>query len=123
MSNDTTYQWRKQVVWGLVLIAVGAVFLLDRLNIVDIHDLWQYWPLFLVVIGLSKMIASPTPSELTSGLWLVFIGSWLFVVFDNSFDITFRNSWPVLLIGGGIVMVIKPLLEKRAMQKKGNSHE
>lgn len=123
MSNDTSYEWRKQVVWGLVLIAIGAIFLLDRLNFLDIHDLWQYWPLVLVFIGLTRMIGSPTPSEFTGGLWLVFIGTWLFVVFNNAFDVSFRNSWPVLLIGGGIVMVVKPLLEKRASQKKGNSHE
>ena len=65
----------------------------------------------------------PTPGEFTSGLWMVFIGTWLFAVFDHRFDLTFRNSWPLLLIGGGLIMVIKPFLEKRALQKKGISHE
>lgn len=120
---SSTNQWRQQVVWGLVLIAVGAVFLLDRLGYLNIHEMWQYWPLLIVFIGLTRMIASPTPGEFTGGLWLVFIGGWLFAVFDDSFDLSVRNSWPLLLIGGGIIMVIKPFLEKRALDKKGISHE
>lgn len=123
MNNESNYQWRKQIVWGLVLIAIGAVFLLDRLDILDIHDLWHYWPLILVFIGFTRMIASPTPGDLSGGLWMVIVGTWLFAVFDDRFDITFRNSWPLLLIGGGIVMVIKPLLERRASAKKGIGHE
>ena len=116
-------QWRQQVVWGLVLIVVGAVFLLDRLDFLNIHDMWQYWPLLIVFVGLARMIASPTAREFTGGLWTVFVGVWLFVVFDDRFDLTFRNSWPLLLIVGGIIMVIKPFLEKRELEKKGISHE
>lgn len=123
MNNDSSIQWRKQIVWGMVLIAIGGLFLLDRLGFLEVRDLWHYWPLILVFIGLTRMIGSPTPGEFAGGLWMVFIGSWLFAVFDDAFDLTFRNSWPLLLIGGGIVMVIKPLMERRAAAKKGISHE
>jgi len=121
--SSSQQQWRKQIVWGLVLILVGAVFLLDRLGFLDIHDMWQYWPLLLVFVGLTRMIAAESPGEFTGGLWTVFIGGWLFAVFDDRFDFTLRNSWPLLLIGGGLIMVIKPFLEKRALEKKGQSHE
>jgi lia operon protein LiaF len=43
--------------WGIILLAIGALFLLDNLG-VDI-DIWKiigdYWPLILVAIGLKNI--------------------------------------------------------------------
>lgn len=39
--------------WGIVLVVVGAVFLLQNLFDVDIFDhIWQFWPVALIVWGL-----------------------------------------------------------------------
>jgi len=42
------------LVWGLVLLAIGFLFLLNNLGYVD-YDLWDliftFWPLILIVIG------------------------------------------------------------------------
>ena len=113
MSNDSSYHWRKQLMWGLVLIGFGIAFLLDRLGMFDISELWHYWPLLLVVIGVNKMIGYPTVKDFTSGLWLVFIGLWLFAVFDNVYGLTFYNGWPIPIIFAGIVMIIEPFIQRR----------
>jgi hypothetical protein len=67
----------------------------------------------MVVIGLNKMIGYPSAREFTSGLWTMFIGFWLFANFENLFGLNFRNSWPYLIIGFGVTLIVKPFIRNR----------
>lgn len=41
--------------WGLLLIALGALFLLANFDVIAIDRIWDFWPVIVIVIGL-KMI-------------------------------------------------------------------
>lgn len=99
--------------WGVVLVIVGATFALYQMDLIDIDGVWHYWPLLIVVSGINKMIGYPTARHFTNGLWSVFVGLWLFGVLDHTFGMTFRNSWPFLVIAGGISMILEPIINKR----------
>lgn len=112
--------------WGLVLIGLGAALLLDQLEILDVYELWHYWPLLLVVLGINKMIGYPTAADFTSGLWTAFIGVWLFANFEHMFGLRFHNSWPYLIIAWGVTLILKPFIRERFAinaPTKGSSHE
>ncbi len=113
MSTDKSYEWRKQLMWGLALIALGVAIFLDQMDLVDIHSLWHYWPLLLVIGGVNKMIGYPTAKDFTSGLWSVLIGLWIFAVFEDMYGLTWRNSWPFVIIVTGITIILEPLIKKR----------
>ena len=113
MSTDKSYQWRKQLMWGLALIAFGVAIFLDQMDLVDIRGLWHYWPLLLVIAGVNKMIGYPTAKDFTSGLWSVLIGLWIFAVFEGMAGLTWRNSWPFVIIVTGVTMILEPLIKKR----------
>jgi hypothetical protein len=55
------------VFWGVLLVALGALFLLDTLNIASIclGDLWKYWPLLLVLWGIGALVKN------TKARWVV----------------------------------------------------
>jgi hypothetical protein len=108
-----SYEWRKQILWGLILILVGAAFFFDRYGIFEIDGLWHYWPLLMIPVGLNKMIPPTSAAHVTSGLWMIFFGLWLFANFEHLYGLTFRNSWPFLLIAWGIALVIGPLVTPR----------
>lgn len=123
MYNEDAYRWRKQVVWGLLLIVVGTVVLLDRLYYIDAGSLWHYWPLLLVVVGINQTIGYPSPREFGNGLWTVFIGLWLFACFEHVFGLTFRNSWPLFILAWGVKMVAEPFVARRlAHNQTENQH-
>lgn len=43
------------LIWGIILIVVGAIFLLQQFN-VDIFDqVWRFWPVILIVWGANKL--------------------------------------------------------------------
>lgn len=116
MNIENSYAARKQVMWGLVLIAVGVIFLLDRMDLVDVRSLWHYWPLLIVAAGINQTIGYPSAREFCSGLWTAFIGLWLFAVFEGFLGLSFRNSWPLFLLMWGLQMVLSPLINRRFPQ-------
>jgi len=122
MDTENGYRQRKQMMWGLVLIAVGIAFLLDRMNVVDIYELWHYWPLLLVVAGINQTIGYPNAREFTSGLWTAFIGLWLFAVFEGLLGLTFRNSWPLFILMWGLQLVLEPVIARRFALNKEKDH-
>jgi len=122
MSSDNNYTMRKQMIWGLVLVVVGLVFLLDQMDILDVRSLWHYWPLLVVVSGINQTIGYPSAREFRNGLWTVFIGLWLFAVFEHLLGLTFRNSWPLFILMGGLQMVLAPVIARRFPESKGKDH-
>jgi len=121
-TENNSYRQRKQMMWGLVLIAVGVAFLLDRMDIADISTLWHYWPLLLVVAGINQTVGYPSAREFTSGLWTVFIGLWLFAVFEGLLGLTFRNSWPLFILMWGLQLVLEPVIARRFASNKEKDH-
>jgi hypothetical protein len=122
MSTENSYRQRKQMMWGLVLIVVGLVFLLDRMNVLDASDIWHYWPLLLVVAGINQTIGYPSAKEFTNGLWLVFIGFWLFAVSEGFLGLTFRNSWPLFILMWGVQLVLGPVIARRFPSTREKDH-
>ena len=126
MNIENSYAARKQVMWGLVLIAVGVIFLLDRMDLVDfisVRNLWHYWPLLIVAAGINQTIGYPSAREFCNGLWTVFIGLWLFAVFEGFLGLTFRNSWPLFLLMWGLQMVLSPVINRRFPQQSLQSSQ
>lgn len=121
-TENNSYRQRKQMMWGLVLIAVGVAFLLDRMDVLDIATLWHYWPLLLVVAGINQTVGYPSAREFTSGLWTVFIGLWLFAVFEGLLGLTFRNSWPLFILMWGLQLVLEPVIARRFASNKEKDH-
>ncbi|MES2320918.1 MAG: DUF5668 domain-containing protein [Pseudomonadota bacterium] len=113
MSTDKSYEWRKQLMWGLFLIGFGVAYLLDQMDLVDVRSLWHYLPLLLVVSGINKMIGYPTAKHFTNGLWEVAMGLWIFAVLERMFGLTWINSWPIVIIVTGVTMILEPLIKKR----------
>lgn len=46
-----------KIVWGLTLVFIGAILLLDNFNIIDFYwtSVWQFWPLVLILIGINMV--------------------------------------------------------------------
>ena len=46
-----------ELFWGFLLIALGVVFLLDKLDIMDVGDFFRiFWPVILIAIGLKLIL-------------------------------------------------------------------
>ncbi len=43
------------LIWGIILIVVGAIFLLQQFNIEIFDQVWRLWPVILIVWGANKL--------------------------------------------------------------------
>ncbi|SFM19139.1 LiaF transmembrane domain-containing protein [Rugamonas rubra] len=114
MKDATRQDWRKQLLWGMLLIVFGALVLLDRAELLeldfDLRRIWHYWPWLLVVFGISDMLPPSSPRLFLNGLWKVFFAAWWYVSYEHVWGLSFRDSWPALLIAWGLGLVLRPLL-------------
>jgi predicted membrane protein len=105
MGEDRHSYFNMRLIIGLVIIAVGIIALLVNLGYdVDI-SLWDYWPLILVLIGLSRIFQPPEYRNLWFGLIFVAIG--ILFLLDNFHLIRFgfRELWPIVIILIGVVIL------------------
>ena len=76
---------------AIVLIAVGAIFLPQQLHIFYFHDVWRYWPVILIAVGLVKLVDSPDNSGRTGGAILLVLGA-IFLAAQPRVSGTFRSA-------------------------------
>lgn len=123
MRSNDSYRWRRQMLWGLLLVVLGIALFLDQMGMFDIERLWHYWPLILVVVGLNRMIGFPSARDFTGGLWMTCIGLWLFAVFEGDYGLTIYNSWPIFIIISGVAMVLEPVVARRLQSRESDNEK
>lgn len=97
---------KDRVWWGLVLIAVGVVFLADRMGAVDAWPLLAgWWPLAVIAAGLLRLTSRPP--DLSGAAVVTAIGLLLLAWRQ---DLLPENLWayvlPVGLIVAGIILLL-----------------
>jgi predicted membrane protein len=98
-----------RIFWGLVLIAVGALFLLDRFGWEDVGDLFStYWPVIFILIGISIFVGNGFRRPGAS-LFFVLLGA-LFLL--QNLDIleydVWHYLWPAFIILLGLWLILRP---------------
>lgn len=97
-----------KLVWGLALVVAGGLLMMDRFDYLFLDNLWRFWPLLLVALGIGSFVTAPEDEGRRTGLWLVLIGGWLLVNFFELFGFFWDTSWPLLVIGAGVVSLFYP---------------
>ncbi len=103
--NERRYRGNGQLIGGLVLIALGGLFLLDRFDMFDFG--WmvsRFWPSALIFIGVMQILNGRYRS-LTGPMVLIAIGAIFQADRLRLFDWRFSRMWPVILIVIGVAML------------------
>ncbi len=105
MNDRRGYHGDARIVWGGILILLGAIYALDAFGVLSAGDILRYWPLILVGIGATKISQARFSSQRTAGFILVAIGSVLLLRSLHVVWFRGRDLWPVvfLLVGGFLV--------------------
>lgn len=120
MNENQKHSRASSLLFGVVLIVFGTLFLFDRSGIADFGDVIRhYWPLFLIVLGAARII----DGEVWGGLWLLAVGTWLQFVTLNLFGLTYGSSWPLLLIVLGAGMVVRALFAAVSPAREEPRHD
>ena len=137
MCPDDGKNPRQQMMWGLMLMGVGVLFLLDRMGQVDIGDFWHLWPLVFVFIGLSHLLfpsrrkvvrialgdargrrSMEGRHDRIDGVIWILIGGWFFANQYHWWDLHYSNSWPIMILLIGVQTVLRALADQRDNRSK-----
>ncbi len=102
--------WRGHsgLVPGIILVAIGAIFLLQNLQITYVRDWIRFWPAILVAIGIVKLVDSPFAAGRTIGGVLIAIGGILLAQTLGYLDgLEAHDLWPLILIGLGVLLLVQ----------------
>lgn len=116
LSSAPRARLTPQLVMGLLIIAVGVLFTLDKLGIADAGTYIRYWPVGLIAIGLAKLWqARGGMGGAFGGLVFTVAGVWLLLEQTAVIRISFWEMWPLLLVLFGGYLVWQGLAGRRRL--------
>ena len=106
--NEHRDAWR-QLLPGVILIALGVLFLADKFFYINFSSFFRtWWPMLLIGFGLLQLVSRP--HRPVGGLVLITIGT-IFQV--DRLDLfpwwSMHRMWPLILIAIGAAMLIARL--------------
>jgi hypothetical protein len=106
-----------RVASGLIILALGALMLLDRHDVFGLNTVRFFPGVVLILMGAVRLIWGDAPRRRhragVGGIWLVFIGTWLIANQTHWYGLRFRNSWPILIVAWGVTIVARELFGSR----------
>jgi predicted membrane protein len=93
---------------GLGVLAAGAILLLDNFGLTDAEKLFDYWPVLLILVGISHFVRPQGSRRYTAGSIFIFVG--MVILLSNLGFISFGiwDLWPVILVIAGLSLILKP---------------
>src|SRR5436305_219502 len=83
---------------AIFLIGAGTVLFLCNINVLPIHNIWDFWPLILIAVGISKL-THRAPSDLVAGTLLAIFGVLFLLLTLHVFSVrAWDKSWPFSLL-------------------------
>lgn len=105
MKNLSKQGFDSKIFIGCAIIIIGTILLLKNLGIhIDI-DIWQYWPVILIIIGIGHLTRPKEFRQSTSGIILICIGTIILANNLDIIDLTFGDLFPIILILIGFAIV------------------
>lgn len=98
-----------RIFWGSFLVIIGTLFLLEQLGYLHLREIIAtYWPLILILIGLSIYIGNGFRRS-NQALFLILSGAFFQAIKLHLIErYAWRYLWPLLLITIGLWIIIKP---------------
>ncbi len=100
---------------GILLIALGAIFMMQNAGIFPDFDNW--WALFLLIPAVATFASAWSAYQRDGRQWTAaavtpLVGSLLFLSLAGMlfFDVSLGIFWPLLLIVGGLLILARPRL-------------
>jgi hypothetical protein len=97
----------ERMVPAIVLIAIGAIFLLHNLHLFYAQELFRFWPAILIAVGVVKLVDSQDGRGRVGGGVLVGLGAVFLAQSLGYLDIRIWDLWPAILIAVGIALLFE----------------
>lgn len=119
MNQQQTYRATPQVIVGILIIAVGVLFILDRMEVLYARDYLRYWPVILIVFGVSRFLQPGNQGKLFGGV-VAIIGTLLLLDKLDVLEFRVWDLWPLILVFIGGSVLWRALQRQNTVTGPGN---
>ncbi len=112
-----------QVVLGLMVVALGVMFMLDTFNVLQFQRVVSFWPSVLLVLGVVKLLDTRSSNGPIVGILLLAAGGILILNNLGLLYFEWRMVWPALLILFGGSLVYRALTRRAGAQGDSKSDD
>ena len=99
---------------GIGVLAVGAILLLDNFGFMEAENLFAYWPVLLILVGISHFVRPAGSRRYTAGSIFIFVGAVLLLSNLGYIGFGIWDLWPVILVIAGLSLILKPFRRRGA---------
>ena len=107
-------------VFGVILIGLGVIFLLQNFGVVDAGRPDQWWPLIVIGFGVASLIAPKDAGDASAGVVALAVGAFFLLRNFDVIDWRFRDIWPAFLVLAGVSLIARSLAERRSVPPAPN---
>lgn len=116
MASEAKQNPWSTLVWGVLILAAGVIFWLDRLGRLDAREWLEWWPVALIAVGLAQL---PNRQWVSAALWIA-VGGY-FLLWELGYDLPgfwhIAALWPLLISVAGITLIVQTLRSGRSMRR------
>lgn len=109
----------QRILFGVGVIGVGVMALLDNLHSYEPPLLRTFWPLLLVLFGLGRLVWPRHAGSWLFGTGLIVVGGLLTAQNLGYTHLELRHWWPVLIILGGVAILLRGVFPHRSGRPMG----
>ena len=102
-----------RLLFGVLVVALGILFTLDNLELVHAEHYLRFWPVALILIGLTHLLPPSDAGRRVWGVVWIFAGTWLTLETLDVVRVSLWAFWPLLLVLLGATIIW------RAMSPRG----
>lgn len=102
MKQAQRFKLGGQIGFSILLILYGTMLLLNNFDVIEIGSIWRSWPLIVIAIGIYRLVRAESIEKIGSGVWWIFLGAWLHISFNHIWGLSFRDTWPMIIVAWGI---------------------
>ena len=103
------------LVFGVIIMLLGATLFLDRTGVIDAFDYAPFWPVVVITIGLVKLSRRREDGRRHGGWWVLFGGAMLL---NEMHVLRGRDAWPLFMVAFGVSIVWKELVRRPRMHER-----
>jgi len=91
-----------RIVFGFVILTVGVLLTLDKLGWIEVASIGRLWPVFLILLGVSRLVQPAGEPGRGFGAILVFVGGWWLLYNLDLTKIELFDYWPLIFVVIGL---------------------
>lgn len=97
-----------QLIIGFIIITLGVLYLLQNFGVLYARDYTKFWPLLLVLFGISRIVQSDhMPQKIWGGFWVIVGSLWVLDHLDVLY-FSIWELWPLVLVAIGLSLIWRP---------------